>query len=82
MVERYRVKVHRKGIIVIPAAVRRRLGIAEGSYIDLVVDESGVRLLTPLDLRRAFGIDGEKALEVIKLISEARREELEKEFRA
>ncbi|MEM0494499.1 MAG: AbrB/MazE/SpoVT family DNA-binding domain-containing protein [Thermofilum sp.] len=82
MVERYRVKVHRKGIIVIPAAVRRRLGIAEGSYIDLVVDESGVRLLTPLDLRRAFGIDGEKALEVVKLISEARREELEKEFRA
>ncbi|MEM0267456.1 MAG: AbrB/MazE/SpoVT family DNA-binding domain-containing protein [Thermofilum sp.] len=82
MVERYRVKVHRKGIIVIPAAVRRRLGIAEGSYVDLVVDESGVRLLTPLDLRRAFGIDGEKALEVVKLISEARREELEKEFRA
>jgi len=82
VVERYRVKVHRKGIIVIPAAVRRRLGIAEGSYVDLVVDESGVRLLTPLDLRRAFGIDGEKALEVVKLISEARREELEKEFRA
>jgi len=82
VVKRYRVKVHRKGIIVIPAAIRKRLGIVEGSYLDLVVDESGVRLLTPLDLRSAFGIDGGKALEVVKLIHKARRGELEEELRS
>ncbi|MEM4455005.1 MAG: hypothetical protein QXT28_09860 [Thermofilaceae archaeon] len=41
-----------------------------------------MRLLTPLDPRSAFGIDGGKALEVVKLIHKARREELEEELRS
>ena len=32
------VKVHRKGIIVIPAEVRRRLNIKEGSVMELEVE--------------------------------------------
>ncbi|RLF07998.1 MAG: AbrB family transcriptional regulator [Thermoprotei archaeon] len=78
--ERYRVKVHKKGLIVIPAEVRRRFGIYENSYLELVVDDNGIRLVVPKDLRDAFGMDGDKALEVIKLIHESRRREIGKEI--
>ncbi len=79
---RYRVKVHRKGLIVIPAEVRRRLGIREGSQLEMVVDENGIRLLVPGSLREAFGVDGEKAVEVARLINASRRAEVEEEIRS
>jgi len=82
MVERYRVKVHEKGLIVIPAEVRRRFGIAPGTYLEMVVEGDSIRLLVPKSLRQAFGIDGERALEVVKLISASRRAKLEEEVRA
>ncbi|MEM2184334.1 MAG: AbrB/MazE/SpoVT family DNA-binding domain-containing protein [Candidatus Methanomethylicia archaeon] len=77
--EVYRVKVHRKGIIVIPAEVRRKLGIAEGSVVELFVDEGGVRIKVPEDFRSLFGVDGLKALEVARLIVKSRVGEVEKE---
>ena len=77
--ERFRVKVHRKGIIVLPAEVRRRLGITEGSYLELLEDDEGFRALKPKSLLDAFGIDGPKALEVVKLIEASRRREVEEE---
>ncbi len=77
--ERYRVKVHKKGLIVIPASVRRRLGICEGSYLELVVEGDSIRLIVPKSLRDAFGADGEKAIEVARLVSASRRVEVEKE---
>ena len=80
--ERYRVKVHRKGLIVIPAGIRRRLGIHEGSYLELVVEGDSIRLIVPRSLKDAFGVDGEKALEVARLISASRRVEVEKEIRS
>lgn len=80
--ERYRVKVHRKGLIVIPAGVRRRFGIRAGSYLELVVESDSMRLVVPRSLRDAFGIDGEKAVEVVKLINFSRRIEVEKENRS
>ena len=80
--ERYRVKVHRKGLIVIPAEVRRRFGIAAGTYLELVVEGDSIRLVVPKSLRDAFGADGERALEVARLISASRRAELEEELRA
>ena len=82
MVERYRVKVHRKGLIVIPAEVRRRLGIREGSYLELVVGADGVYLFVPKSLRDFFGADGEKAVEVARLINASRRAEVEREVRS
>jgi len=80
-VERYRVKVHRKGLIVIPAEVRRRLGIREGSQLEMIVGEGEIRLLVPHSLRDAFGVDGDRAVEVARLINSSRKEELEKEIR-
>lgn len=78
----YRVKVYRKGIIVIPAEVRRKLGIAEGSIVELIVDEGGVRIKVPEDFRSFFGVDGLKALEVVRLIVKSRVGEVEKEVRS
>ena len=69
--------MHRKGVIVIPAEVRRRFGIVEGSHLELVVDDDGIRLIVPRSLEEAFGVDGEKALEVVRLIAESRRAEVE-----
>ena len=80
--ERYRVKVHRKGLVVIPAEVRRRLGIYEGSCLELVVEGDSIRLLVPRSLRDAFGVDGERGLEVARLISASRRVEVEEEIRS
>lgn len=68
-------------MIVIPAEVRRRLGLREGSQLEMVVEEGEIRLLVPRSLRDAFGADGEKALEVAKLINASRNEELGKEIR-
>ena len=78
---RYRVKVHRKGLIVIPAEVRRMLGIQEGSYIELIVEGGEVKLIAPKSLLDAFGADGEKAVDVAKLILAERRAEIEEEIR-
>ena len=79
---RYRIKVHRKGLIVLPAEVRRKLGIYEGSYLELIVEDNSIRLLVPKSLRDAFGVDGEKAVEVARLINASRRAEVEKEVRS
>ncbi len=78
--EKYKVKVHKKGLIIIPAKVRRRLGIHEGSQLELVVEGSNsIRLIVPESLRNAFGVDGDKALEVIRLIKSSRRAKVEAE---
>jgi len=80
-VERYRVKVHKKGLIVIPANVRKRFGIHEGTYLELVVEDNSIRLIVPRSLKDAFGVDGKRAMEVVKLIHASRRVEVEKEIR-
>ena len=67
-------------MIVIPAEIRRRFGICEGSYLELVVEGDSVRLIVPRNLRSAFGIDGERAIEVARLINASRRVEVEEEI--
>jgi len=78
---RYRVKVHKMGLIVIPAEVRRMLGIQEGSYIELIVEGGEVKLIAPKSLLDAFGADGEKAVDIARLILAERRAEIEEEIR-
>ncbi len=75
----YRVKVHKKGLIVIPAEVRRSFGIREGMFLDLVVDDNCIKIVPPKSLVKYFGCNGEKGLEVVRLIHESRRVEIEKE---
>ncbi|MCY0883592.1 AbrB/MazE/SpoVT family DNA-binding domain-containing protein [Acidianus infernus] len=79
--ERYRVKVYKKGIIVIPKEVRESIGIKEGDIVELIVDGDKVRIEKPKTLLDLFGIDGDKAVEVAKAIVEERRKEVEREVR-
>lgn len=39
--------VNAQGRIVVPAGVRQALGIASGDRVEFLVDETGVRLITP-----------------------------------
>ena len=79
--KRYRVKVHKKGLIVIPAEIRKKFGITQGTYLELIIEDDSIRLIIPKTFKNAFGIDGQKAIEVAKLINASRRAEIEKEIR-
>jgi len=76
------VKIRKKGLIVIPSEVRRKLDIQENSFLELVIDDNTIRLIVPKSLRDAFGVNGGRALEVAKLISASRRAEVEEEARS
>ncbi len=70
------VEVGPKGRVVIPAAIRRELGIGVGSELVALVEDGGVLLLPRGEvkrrLRRMFaGVEGSLASE---LIAERRRE--------
>ena len=73
------VKVHKKGIIVIPAEVRRMLNIKEGSVIELEVEGDKIILKRKLTLLDAYGIDKEMGDSAVKELEKLRKEEVEKE---
>ncbi|AWR93691.1 AbrB/MazE/SpoVT family DNA-binding domain-containing protein [Acidianus brierleyi] len=79
--ERYRVKVYKKGIIVIPKEIRETIGIKEGDIVELIVNEGKVSIEKPETLLDLFGVDGNRAVEVAKAIVEERRKEVEREVR-
>lgn len=70
------VEVGPKGRVVIPAAIRRELGIAQGSELVALVEGGGVLLLPRSEIKRRLrsmfaGVEGSMASE---LIAERRRE--------
>jgi len=70
------VEVGPKGRVVIPAGIRRELGITEGSQLVAVVEEGGVLLLPRDEVKRRLraifaGVEDSLASE---LIAERRRE--------
>ncbi|BBL47315.1 MULTISPECIES: AbrB/MazE/SpoVT family DNA-binding domain-containing protein [Metallosphaera] len=70
------VKVHKKGIVVIPQSIRQELGIREGSRLELEVKDGVIILRPKVSLLDAFGVDErEKGLEVLRLIQEGRANE-------
>ncbi|QXJ31811.1 AbrB/MazE/SpoVT family DNA-binding domain-containing protein [Saccharolobus shibatae] len=74
------VKVHKKGIIVIPVEVRRRLNIKEGSVIELEVEGDKIILKRKMTLLDAYGIDKEMGNSAVKELEKLRKEEeVEKE---
>jgi AbrB family looped-hinge helix DNA binding protein len=82
VVEKYTVKVYEKGLIIIPAEVRKKLGITPGSVLQLYIEGVSIRIVVPQDLKSLFGADGEKAIEVTRLILEEKKREREFEIRA
>jgi AbrB family looped-hinge helix DNA binding protein len=79
--KRYRAKVYKKGIIVIPKEIRETIGIKEGDIVELIVNEGKVSIEKPETLLDLFGVDGNRAVEVAKAIVEERRKEVEREVR-
>ena len=73
------VKVHKKGIIIIPTEVRRRLNIKEGSVIELEVEGDKIILRRKLTLLDTYGIDKEMGDSAVKELEKLRKREVEKE---
>ena len=73
------VKVHRKGIIVIPAEVRRRLNDKEGSVMELEVEGDKIVLKRKMTLLDMYGADKEMGDSALKELERLRKEEVEKE---
>ena len=73
------VKVHRKGIIVIPAEVRRRLNVKEGSVMELEVEGDKIVLKRKMTLLDMYGADKELGDSAVKELEKLRKEEVEKE---
>jgi len=73
------VKVHRKGIIVIPAEVRRRLNVKEGSVMELEVEGDKIVLKRKMTLLDMYGADKEMGNSAVKELERLRKEEVEKE---
>ena len=75
------VSVGPKGRVVIPAAIRRELGIAEGSQLVALVEGGGVVLLPRAEVRRRLrgmfaGVGTSMAAELVRdRRREARRED-------
>ncbi len=72
----YKVKVHRKGIIVIPKEVRDKLNIKEGDEVSVVVDDHGIYIFPNENIEKYFGSDKD-AIEALKVLEEERRKERE-----
>jgi len=77
MVERYVVKVSRKGQVVIPVELRRKFGIAR--EVAFIEENNKVTVVPMIAMEDAFGIDGEVMREIAREISASRRKELELE---
>lgn len=73
------VRVHRKGVIVIPAEVRKKLNIAEGSVLELEVEGDKIVLKKTMTLLDAFGVDRDLGEALLKEYERYKREEIEKE---
>jgi AbrB family looped-hinge helix DNA binding protein len=73
------VKVHRKGIIVIPAEVRRRLNIKEGSVMELEVEGDKIVLKRKMTLLDMYGADKEMGDSALRELERLRKEEVERE---
>jgi AbrB family looped-hinge helix DNA binding protein len=66
-----------KGQIVIPAAVRRKLGIKEGTHIQVEVDEQNhLIILRPMTREHIRALRGKyKSLELLKALNEDKKRE-------
>ncbi len=72
----YKLKVHKKGIIVIPKEIRHRLNIKEGDEVSVIVDDDGIYIFPNENIEKYFGSDKD-AIEALKILEEERRKERE-----
>jgi AbrB family looped-hinge helix DNA binding protein len=75
---RYTSTVTEKGMITLPADIRRKYSIKKGSKVTLTDEEKGIVIMPIPQLEDLFGIDPSMK-EVAKTISEGRQEEIQHE---
>lgn len=75
---KYTSTVTEKGMITLPADIRRKYSIKKGSKVKLMEDEKGILVVPVPRLEDLFGIDPSMS-EVARAISEGRREEIQHE---
>ncbi|MBP1357002.1 MAG: AbrB/MazE/SpoVT family DNA-binding domain-containing protein [Sulfolobus sp.] len=69
------VKVYKRGIIVIPSEVRKKLNIQEGSILEVQIIGDKIVLQPKMSLLNAHGIDEkELGLRLIKELEEEKRD--------
>ena len=71
--------MHKKGVIVIPAEVRKKLNIKEGSVLELEVEGDRIVIKKTMTLLDAFGVDRDLGDLALRELERLRREEVEKE---
>jgi len=72
------VKITNRGMISIPAALRKKYGLKDGGYMMVIEDEGSLRLIPIKNIEelRKGAITTE---EMLKIMEESRKEELELE---
>ncbi len=76
LVGKYVVKVHRKGLIVLPAELRRKYGIKEGGEAILIDEDARIVLIPRVKLADLYGSAkdyGKVIDEMIREVYEERR---------
>jgi len=75
---KYTSTVTEKGMITLPADIRRKYSIKKGSKVKLMEEEKGILVVPIPKFEDLFGIDPSMK-EVAKAVSEGRREEIQHE---
>jgi len=73
---KYVVKVHRKGLIILPAELRRKYGIREGGEVILIDEDARIVLIPRVKLADLYGSAkdyGKVIDEMIREVYEERR---------
>ena len=73
------VKVSRKGMISIPAAIRKKYHIIEGQYMLVSENEDGIIKLEPVETAESLRKHGMTTAEFKKILLQSRKEDMELE---
>lgn len=72
------VKITNRGMISIPANIRKKYNLEDGKYMMVIEDEGSLRLI-PIKSTKELQENGPSTEEVLRVIKESREEELELE---
>ncbi|MHA1792272.1 MAG: AbrB/MazE/SpoVT family DNA-binding domain-containing protein [Promethearchaeota archaeon] len=73
------VTVTNRGMISIPAELRRKYDIKDGDKISVIEDEEGIKLI-PIEDLNTLRSKGVLAKEIMEIMRKARKEDLELEY--
>ncbi len=73
------VKVTNRGMICLPASLRKKYNIKDGDRISIIEDENGMRII-PIEDIDSLRLRSISAKKMLKIMEEAKKEELELEY--